>query len=230
MIETIKKYAKELLFKYRSLSYVQKSNINTFIISLFSLLWLAAKFFLAVYYKSIIFISSSSFSAVVLFAKAVYLDSLLRGKVSEKNKLKYYGIMNFCVYLSSSSYIAYWGYAMGNPNVLSFPLSQVIWFVSVSLIESISAIYGIYRERKERDFLLQGLKCINLSTAIGSTSVAIISLCSYEKFFGFLSNYAIAYWTVFVGFYMSFNLARNIKMYKRMKLLAFTRLNREELV
>ena len=191
---------KEKIKKFKELPYKSKTSFTNKITMISNLLWACLKLCLA-YIISSVFIALSGFYTIfIALAKSAYFDGRRNAKSLPEEK-KYYKRIAFGVLMAGISYLLYFIEIFNNPKDTSYGLIISICIATIAFCEIVFSIRGIIKSKKTNDFLLTGLKFINLASALSSIVLTHIALLSLE----FTIQETIYYNTAFgslIGFFI----------------------------
>lgn len=190
---------KKKIQKFKNSSYKYKVMFFaklTFFINAFLFL---GKGVMGFVFDDMLILISSVYSFFIALAKFLFIRGENR-KDKDKTKYTYYLYMAICLFLGSSFYLLYWvlGLIYGR-SIVRYPLLQFILYLVVSIIEFVFSIKGLLISNKEKDLLLNGIKFVNLSTAITSL-ILVITLTQTLK--GITNHYIINFFGIIISFIM----------------------------
>lgn len=159
--------------KYKSFTYIEKVTFYNKLSVAFNLSLFFGKASLAIYYKDILYIVSSFYSFFIVLAKLNFNEGIKK----EDQKYKYYLYMSIFLMISSLIYIFYWILICFVLNrSLEVSTIKYIIYIVIFALEFVLSIKGLLISNKEKNLLLNGLKFVNLSIALSSLMMVIISL------------------------------------------------------
>ena len=183
---------KEIPYKKKTLFFNKLSIVINIILCL-------GKAIMAIIYLDLLLGLSSLYSLFVVLCKLSFYAGEMN-KEKEKNKYNYYLMMTIFLFIGSFIYFIYWIVAMSkSASVIKYPTLQMIIYTIVFVIEVVFSLKGLFISNKEKDLLLNGIKFVNLSTAL--SSFAIIAML-IESLKGITDYYIIIFYGIVISFIM----------------------------
>jgi hypothetical protein len=183
---------KEIPYKKKTLFFNKLSIVINIILCL-------GKAIMAIIYLDLLLGLSSLYSLFIVLCKLSFYAGEMN-KEKEKNKYNYYLMMTIFLFIGSFIYFIYWIVAMSkSPSVIKYPTLQMIIYTIVFVIEVVFSLKGLFISNKEKDLLLNGIKFVNLSTAL--SSFAIIAML-IESLKGITDYYIIIFYGIVISFIM----------------------------
>jgi hypothetical protein len=139
----------------------------------------AGKVALGIFTASVFFLISGIYSIGIGYAKSTYYAGLKKSDTSLKSEKPFFIKIAITLFASGVVYIIYMMRLFFISASFDYGTIPSIGIAAISFLEIGMAIGGLLRAGKQRDLLLSGLRCINLSsgmTAIVFTQVALLSL------------------------------------------------------
>lgn len=168
---------KELINKYRSLSFENRSVFNTRFSVLSNALFATGKIVLS-FFLGVFFLVSGVMNIFMMLAKLFCLHGLKNEKETFK---KYNDLIGIFLILSGIQYSIYMGRLIySDVEVMKYDMILGITVALISFVELGMALYGCFKVAKKGHFY-RNIKLINLCsafTAIVTTEVAIMSFAS----------------------------------------------------
>lgn len=185
--------------KFKNLSYKSKvlffSKVSFFINAFIFL----GKAIMGFCFDDMLILISSVYSFFIALTKYIFLRGEKR-KDKDVIKYNYYLYIILCLFIGSSFYLLYWILALiYGRSIVRYPLLQFVLYLVVCIIEFVFSIKGLLISNKEKDLLLNGVKFVNLSTAITSLILMIMLIKSLK---GIANFYIINYFGIVISFIM----------------------------
>ena len=177
--------------EYFKKPYVHKATFSNRISMTYNFVWAIIKL-IGAYILSSVFISLSGFYTIFIgLAKMAYFDGRRNSKSFTDEKI-YYKRIAFALLIAGLCYMFYFleFFNYDNSNTY-YDIIVGIVIALISCIEIFLSIRGLIKSKKTNDFLLTGLKFINLCGALSSvvlTQIAILSTQVGEKNFIFYNT------------------------------------------
>ncbi len=197
--------------------YVHKATFSNKISMTYNLIWAIIKL-VGAYILSSIFISLSGFYTIFIgLAKMAYFDGRRNSKSFADEKI-YYKRIAFALFTAGLLYLFYFleffNYDRSNTY---YDIIVCIVIALISCLEIIFSVRGLIKSKKTNDFLLTGLKFINLCSALSSvvlTQIAILSIQVEESssvFYNTLIGTIVGIATIGIAIYMFISSKYHIK-------------------
>ena len=183
---------KEIPYKKKTLFFNKLSIVINIILCL-------GKAIMAIIYLDLLLGLSSLYSLFIVLCKLSFYAGEMN-KEKEKNKYNYYLMMTIFLFIGSFIYFIYWIVAMSkSPSVIKYPTLQMIIYTIVFVIEVVFSLKGLFISNKEKDLLLNGIKFVNLSTALSSIAMIAMLIKSLK---GITDYYIIIFYGIVISFIM----------------------------
>lgn len=183
LLEKVKEFIKK--------PYEHKAAFSNRISMTYNFVWAIIKL-IGAYILSSVFISLSGFYSVFIgLAKMAYFDGRRNSNSFSDEKI-YYKRIAFSLLIAGFCYMFYFLEFFNHDNSDAYyDIIICIVIAVISCIEIFLSVRGLIKSKKTNDFLLTGLKFINLCSALSSvvlTQIAILSTQIDEKSFVFYNT------------------------------------------
>lgn len=183
---------KEIPYKKKVLFFNKLSIVINIILCL-------GKAIMASIYLDLLFGLSSLYSLFIVLCKLSFYAGEMN-KEKEKYKYNYYLMMTIFLFIGSFIYFIYWIVAMSkSASIIKYPTLQMIIYTIVFVIEFGFSLKGLFISNKEKDLLLNGIKFVNLSTALSSIAMIAMLIKSLK---GITDYYIIIFYGIVISFIM----------------------------
>lgn len=223
---------KNLIKNFKEIPYKTKTSFTNKISMSTNFIWAILKLIFAGLISSIFLSISGFYTLCTALAKTAYFD----GRRLSKNQLqetKYFKRISWTIFCGGFLYLFYILRLFISAKVQDYNQIISIAIAAMAFCEIFFSIRGLIKSKKSNDFLLLGLKCINLSSALSSivlTQIALLSVSiSIEKsiVYNTLTGVFVGILIILISIFMliklykfkekSFNIIKVRKKYKKMQ-------------
>lgn len=183
----------------KDIPYINKVLFFNKISIIINLVLFISKAILAGVYLDLLFGLSSLYSFFIVLCKVTFYAGEL-DENNQKSKYKYYLMMTIYLFTGSFIYFIYWIIAISkNATIIKYPTIQMIIYTIVFIIEFVFSLKGLLISNKQKDLLLNGIKFVNLSTALSCIAMIIMLIKSLK---GITDYYIIIFYGIVISFIM----------------------------
>lgn len=158
---------RNLIRKYKQMTPVQKSRITSSVTMVYNFVTAGAKIFFGIFSAFWFICVSGLYSLCMGVCKRVYFVGRARSGDQTRLEISYYRIIGGVLCFAALCYIGYMvQYVLFPSDLRRYGSLTSVVIVAVSGVEVAFALVGIFRARKDKDLLMEGLKCVNLVSSL----------------------------------------------------------------
>ena len=162
----------ELIRKFRALSPQKRARITSTVSMIYNFLSGGVKIFLGIMSSYFFACVSGAYVLCIGMGKRIYFHGREVSEGETIKEIKYYKRIGIIIFIGAVCYIiAVMRYIIFFEQLSRYGMLTSIVLCSVSFVEITLAVMGIIRARRDKDLLMEGLKCINFVTSL----VAIVT-------------------------------------------------------
>lgn len=169
---------KNAVRNFKNLSYKEKTVFHNKISMTINLLWAGLKLVFGSVIGSVFLSISGLYTAFIAMAKSAFFDGLRLAKNSYE-ELRHFKRIAWVLFFAGVLYLFYILEFFIQPRIQSYNTIISITIALFAFCEIGFSVWGLFRSKKTNDLLLNGLKLINLSSALSAlvlTQIALLSL------------------------------------------------------
>lgn len=185
----------------------KEERLHNLITMIFNFVWAAIKIIFGIVKLSGFLCVSAIYTFCLGVSKHMFFKGRKQAKTEADSEMQYYLFIGIVICVASICYLIYMVRLFFIPSTTSYGEITAIAIAAMSFTELGFAIYGLIKARKQKDLLTEGLKAINLVSAMAAivlTQTAILSFTSEDNmsYYNGIGGVVVGALSLILGFYM----------------------------
>lgn len=180
----------------------------------YNYIWACAKIVFGIFFNTLYFCLSGIYTILIAFTKRVFHNNF--GQVGTRESLKKFLKMAILILVASAIFVMYMSRLFFMEYTYTYSTIMGVAIATFSFTELGIAIGGLVSATKKNDYLMTGIKCCNLSSALIAivlTQIALLSLPETinASFYNAITGVVLGGLSMLIGVFMIIYYKRTIK-------------------